>query len=78
MAVVVTRRSVSPNSCRTSQTGISAPMLPATCRTGRIGVPVIPNGMSERAWLWHTDITSGRALYVDPWMGRSEYIVRPR
>ena len=37
-----------------------------------------PNGMSERAWLWHTAITSGRARYVDPWIGRSEYIVRPR
>ena len=37
-------------------------MLPATCKTGLIGVPVMPNGMSERAWLWHTAITSGRAL----------------
>ena len=68
---------MSPNSSRLSQIGTSAPMLPAMCQSGRMGVPVTLNGISDRAWLWHTAITSGRARYAEPWIGRSEYIVWP-
>src|SRR4029453_3617539 len=50
------------NSSRISQFGTPAPLPEDITQIGSMGALVTENGTTAWAWLWHTDITSGRAL----------------
>ena len=66
-----TSNAVLPNLSCESHSGTSWPIDAHMCSSGFIFLPVMPNGMVLGEWLCTTDMTSGRASYIAPWMKRS-------